>query len=112
MLGYLLVAGTFLTHLRKPIGSMTVKEQRLEGEYRHINSRLIVNSEEIAFYQGNNREKLTLLTSFQKLVMIFVKLFFTLNFYQKFDYNLENLLRAGHTYEKVPRIQSSHRSSG
>lgn len=68
MLGYLLVAGTFLTHLRKPIGSMTVKEQRLEGEYRHINSRLIVNSEEVAFYQGNNREKLTLLTSFQKLI--------------------------------------------
>ncbi|XP_046419579.1 ATP-binding cassette sub-family D member 3 [Neodiprion fabricii] len=68
MLGYLLGAGTFLTHLRRPIGSLTVTEQRLEGEYRHINSRLIVNSEEIAFYQGNNREKLTLLTSFQKLI--------------------------------------------
>ncbi|XP_020708602.2 ATP-binding cassette sub-family D member 3 [Athalia rosae] len=68
MLSYMFVAGTFLTHIRKPIGAMTVQEQRLEGEYRHINSRLIVNSEEVAFYQGNNREKLTLLTSFQKLV--------------------------------------------
>lgn len=68
MLGYLLVAGSFLTHLRKPIASMTVKEQRLEGEFRHINSRLITNSEEIAFYRGNNREKLTLFASFQKLV--------------------------------------------
>ncbi|CAK9818377.1 ATP-binding cassette sub-family D member 3 [Anthophora quadrimaculata] len=68
MLSYLIFAGTTLTHLRKPIGQMTVKEQRLEGEYRHINSRLITNSEEIAFYQGNNREKLTLLASFQKLV--------------------------------------------
>ncbi|XP_058790520.1 ATP-binding cassette sub-family D member 3 [Phymastichus coffea] len=68
MLTYLLVAGTFLTHLRKPIGTLTVKEQRLEGEYRHINSRLITNSEEIAFYQGNTREKLTLLASFHKLV--------------------------------------------
>ncbi|KAG7197133.1 hypothetical protein KM043_007220 [Ampulex compressa] len=68
MLSYLILAGGFLTHLRKPIGQMTVKEQRLEGEYRHINSRLITNSEEIAFYQGNNREKLTLLTSFHKLV--------------------------------------------
>lgn len=67
----MVIAGTFLTHLRKPIGTMTVKEQRLEGEYRHINSRLIVNSEEIAFYGGNNREKLTLLTSFHKLVSIF-----------------------------------------
>ncbi|XP_018343063.1 PREDICTED: LOW QUALITY PROTEIN: ATP-binding cassette sub-family D member 3 [Trachymyrmex septentrionalis] len=68
ILSYLVIAGTCLTHLRKPIGTMTVKEQRLEGEYRHINSRLIVNSEEIAFYGGNNREKLTLLTSFHKLV--------------------------------------------
>lgn len=68
ILGYLVIAGTFLTHLRKPVGAMTVKEQRLEGEYRHINSRLITNSEEIAFYGGNNREKLTLLTSFYKLV--------------------------------------------
>lgn len=68
ILAYLVIAGTFLTHLRKPVGAMTVKEQRLEGEYRHINSRLITNSEEIAFYGGNNREKLTLLTSFHKLV--------------------------------------------
>jgi len=52
---------------------MTVKEQRLEGEYRHINSRLIVNSEEIAFYGGNNREKLTVLTSFYKLVSLFTQ---------------------------------------
>nr|XP_031846385.1 ATP-binding cassette sub-family D member 3 [Nomia melanderi] len=68
MLSYLLFAGMVVTHLRKPVGSMTVKEQRLEGEYRHINSRLITNSEEIAFYQGNNRERLTLLASFYKLV--------------------------------------------
>jgi ATP-binding cassette, subfamily D (ALD), member 3 len=32
---------------------MTVEEQRLEGDYRFVNSRLIVNSEEIAFYQAN-----------------------------------------------------------
>lgn len=73
ILSYLVVAGTFLTYLRKPVGTMTVKEQRLEGEYRHINSRLIVNSEEIAFYGGNNREKLTLLTSFYKLVSLFTQ---------------------------------------
>ncbi|XP_033212490.1 ATP-binding cassette sub-family D member 3 [Belonocnema kinseyi] len=68
MLSYLVVAGGLLTNLRKPIAQLTVKEQRLEGEYRHINSRLITNSEEIAFYQGNGREKLTLLASFHKLV--------------------------------------------
>lgn len=42
-------------------------EQKLEGEYRYVNSRLITNSEEIAFYQGNLREKLTLFSSFNKL---------------------------------------------
>ncbi|XP_023244980.1 ATP-binding cassette sub-family D member 3 isoform X2 [Copidosoma floridanum] len=68
MLSYLVIAGSVLTHLRKPIGTFTVKEQKLEGEYRHIHSRMITNSEEIAFYQGNTREKLTLFASFHKLI--------------------------------------------
>ncbi|XP_014258322.1 ATP-binding cassette sub-family D member 3 [Cimex lectularius] len=68
MLGYFLFGGTLLTYLRRPAGRMTVQEQKLEGEYRYINSRLITHSEEIAFYGGNNREKLTVLASFQKLI--------------------------------------------
>nr|QER78497.1 ATP-binding cassette transporter [Diaphorina citri] len=67
MLGYLVVSGVILTHLRRPAGRMTVTEQKLEGEFRYINSRLISNSEEIAFYQGNQREKLTVLAAFNKL---------------------------------------------
>lgn len=47
---------------------MTVVEQQLEGEYRFVNSRLIVNSEEIAFYQGGKREKHIITHSFEKLV--------------------------------------------
>ncbi|KAG8436756.1 hypothetical protein GDO86_007733 [Hymenochirus boettgeri] len=68
MMAYLLVSGLFLTRLRRPIGKMTVTEQRYEGEYRYVNSRLITNSEEIAFYNGNKREKLTIYSSFHKLV--------------------------------------------
>ncbi|KDR21095.1 ATP-binding cassette sub-family D member 3 [Zootermopsis nevadensis] len=64
---YLMIAGWFLTYLRRPIARMTVTEQKLEGEFRYINSRLITNSEEVAFYHGNQREKLTLLASFEKL---------------------------------------------
>jgi ATP-binding cassette, subfamily D (ALD), member 3 len=47
---------------------MTVTEQRYEGEFRHINSRLITNCEEVAFYQGHKREELNINESFNKLV--------------------------------------------
>ncbi|XP_045764175.1 ATP-binding cassette sub-family D member 3 [Maniola jurtina] len=67
MMAYLFFSGIFLTYLRKPTARMTVQEQKLEGEFRYVNSRLITNSEEIAFYQGNHREQLTILASFYKL---------------------------------------------
>ncbi|XP_049866365.1 ATP-binding cassette sub-family D member 3 [Pectinophora gossypiella] len=67
MMAYLLLSGMFLTYLRRPTARLTVQEQKLEGEFRYVNSRLITNSEEIAFYQGNHREQLTLLASFYKL---------------------------------------------
>lgn len=68
MLTYLFLSGFLLTRLRRPMGRLTVTEQKLEGEFRHINSRLITYSEEVAFYNGNNREKNTLLTSYNKLL--------------------------------------------
>ncbi|KAM4534475.1 ATP-binding cassette sub-family D member 3a isoform 1-T1 [Odontesthes bonariensis] len=68
MMAYLIISGLFLTRLRRPIGKMTVTEQRYEGEYRYVNSRLITNSEEIAFYNGNTREKQTIHATFKKLV--------------------------------------------
>uniref|UniRef100_A0A667HC36 ATP binding cassette subfamily D member 3 n=1 Tax=Lynx canadensis TaxID=61383 RepID=A0A667HC36_LYNCA len=68
MMAYLVVSGLFLTRLRRPIGKMTVTEQKYEGEYRYVNSRLITNSEEIAFYNGNKREKQTIHSVFRKLV--------------------------------------------
>uniref|UniRef100_A0A4W6EUL8 ATP-binding cassette, sub-family D (ALD), member 3a n=1 Tax=Lates calcarifer TaxID=8187 RepID=A0A4W6EUL8_LATCA len=70
MMAYLLISGLFLTRLRRPIGKMTVTEQRYEGEYRYVNSRLITNSEEIAFYNGNMREKQTIHATFKKLLFI------------------------------------------
>ncbi|XP_066994225.2 ATP-binding cassette sub-family D member 3 isoform X2 [Anabrus simplex] len=64
---YMIISGYILTYLRRPTGRMTVVEQKLEGEFRYINSRLITNAEEVAFYQGNQREKLTLLAAFERL---------------------------------------------
>ncbi|XP_067218560.1 ATP-binding cassette sub-family D member 3b isoform X2 [Chanodichthys erythropterus] len=68
LLSYLVLSGLLLTRLRRPIGKMTITEQKYEGEYRYVNSRLITNSEEIAFYNGSRREKQTIITTFQKLV--------------------------------------------
>uniref|UniRef100_A0A1Y1M2Q2 ABC transporter domain-containing protein n=1 Tax=Photinus pyralis TaxID=7054 RepID=A0A1Y1M2Q2_PHOPY len=68
MCGYLIFAGVFLTYLRKPVSYFTSNEQKLEGEFRHVNARIITYSEEIAFYHGNEKEKLTVLTSFNKLM--------------------------------------------
>ncbi|RUS76888.1 hypothetical protein EGW08_015357 [Elysia chlorotica] len=68
MLLYLAASGLILTRLRRPVGRMTVTEQKLEGEYRYVNSRLITNSEEIAFYQGNIREKFIITGTFNKLI--------------------------------------------
>ena len=68
MILYLLISGTVLTYLRKPISRLTVTEQKLEGEFRFVNSRLITNAEEIAFYQGNKREKMNVDSAFNRLV--------------------------------------------
>eukprot|EP01097_Dermamoeba_algensis_P006322 TRINITY_DN3955_c0_g1_i1.p1 TRINITY_DN3955_c0_g1~~TRINITY_DN3955_c0_g1_i1.p1 ORF type:complete len:688 (+),score=132.04 TRINITY_DN3955_c0_g1_i1:38-2065(+) len=68
MLAYLLVSGLILTELRRPMGRHTVHEQKLEGDYRHVLSRLITNSEEIAFYQGNQKEKSVIADTFHTLV--------------------------------------------
>ncbi|XP_015930768.1 ATP-binding cassette sub-family D member 3 [Parasteatoda tepidariorum] len=68
MIAYLILAGLVLTRLRRPIGKMTMTEQKLEGELRYVNSRIITNSEEIAFYQGHGKEKVTMLHSFQRLI--------------------------------------------
>ena len=47
---------------------MTAHEQHLEGQLRFVNSRIITNSEEISFYQGNVREKVTIYSTLDQLV--------------------------------------------
>lgn len=46
--------------LTPPFGKYVAEEARLEGEYRFSHSRLIENSEEIAFLRGQEAEKMTL----------------------------------------------------
>jgi ATP-binding cassette subfamily D (ALD) protein 3 len=68
MLAYLFISGFLLTLLRKPVAGMTILEQRNEGEFRHMNARLIQNCEEVAFYQGHRREEINIMHSFTRLV--------------------------------------------
>ncbi|CAF3487859.1 unnamed protein product [Rotaria sp. Silwood1] len=65
---YLVCSGLVLTRLRRPIGHMTVAEQQFEGEFRYVNSRLITNCEEIAFYNGSRREKMIIRDGFERLI--------------------------------------------
>ena len=68
MLLYLVISGVYLTWLRRPVGRFTVNEQRLEGDFRFVNSRLIQNSEEIAFYQGARKEAGVIESVFKRLM--------------------------------------------
>ena len=70
MIMYLLISGSIMTFIRAPAGQLTVAEQQLEGEFRYINSRLITNSEEIAFYRGNKKEEEVLNNSFHQLITL------------------------------------------
>ncbi|XP_053203647.1 ATP-binding cassette sub-family D member 3-like [Panonychus citri] len=67
MITYLLVSGTILTSVRRPLTRLTIKETQLEGQLRYVHSRLIANCEEVAFYQGNSRERLTLMGALGRL---------------------------------------------
>ncbi|XP_054165377.1 ATP-binding cassette sub-family D member 3-like [Oppia nitens] len=67
MIGYLIIAGTILTNSRRPMTKMTVTETQLEGELRYVHNKIIANCEEIAFYQGNVRERVTLINALTRL---------------------------------------------
>ncbi|PKI83510.1 ATP-binding cassette long-chain fatty acid transporter pxa2 [Malassezia vespertilionis] len=50
-------SSTMLRLLTPPFGQYAATEQQLEGEYRFSHARLIENSEEVAFYRGQQLEK-------------------------------------------------------
>lgn len=38
-------------------GQLTATESELEGKFRSVHQRLITNAEEVAFYDGSNKER-------------------------------------------------------
>lgn len=67
MMGWLAIVGTILTQARRPLSNYIIKETQSEGQLRFVHSRLIQNSEEVAFFKGNNKEKHTLMVALDNL---------------------------------------------
>src|ERR1700722_7238369 len=68
MLGYFAASGMVLRAISPPFGKYIAWEQKLEGEFRYSHSRVIAHSEEIAFYQGAERELGVVNGAFEKIM--------------------------------------------
>jgi ATP-binding cassette, subfamily D (ALD), peroxisomal long-chain fatty acid import protein len=58
---------TLLRKLSPPFGKLKAVEGRREGEFRGLHSRLIANAEEIAFYGGDQMERIFLDKGYREL---------------------------------------------
>lgn len=67
MIGWLAIVGSILTQARRPLSAYIIKETQSEGQLRFVHSRLIQNSEEVAFFKGNIKEKYTLMNALDNL---------------------------------------------
>ncbi|KAL2912361.1 ATP-binding cassette long-chain fatty acid transporter pxa2 [Polyrhizophydium stewartii] len=62
------VSAALLRALTPQFGTMVAEEQRLEGEFRFIHSRVIENAEEIALFSGDRAEHQLLDKSYNRLL--------------------------------------------
>lgn len=67
MIGWLAFVGAILMKARQPLSGYIVRETQTEGQLRYIHSRLIQNSEEVAFYRGQEKERKTLIGALDKM---------------------------------------------
>jgi len=57
MYSYFFISGVLKKFVMPPLGRLTAIESELEGSYRTAHQRLISNAEEIAFYDGSEKER-------------------------------------------------------
>jgi ATP-binding cassette subfamily D (ALD) protein 3 len=68
IIAWYFVSGVIIKFISPPFGVLTAKEQKLEGVYRNIQSRLVSHSEEVAFYHGSDWEFARIVQSFRALI--------------------------------------------
>lgn len=66
--GWYIISGIIIRIVSPPFGELTAIEQKLEGEYRSKHSDLLNHSEEIAFYNGSDWEKIRINEKFNDLI--------------------------------------------
>ena len=67
-LGAVWLSARVLRAASPPFGAMVKEQAELEGQYRHVHSRLIANAEEVAFYGGHDVERASLWEHYVALV--------------------------------------------
>eukprot|EP01103_Thecamoeba_quadrilineata_P011048 TRINITY_DN2555_c0_g1_i1.p1 TRINITY_DN2555_c0_g1~~TRINITY_DN2555_c0_g1_i1.p1 ORF type:complete len:687 (-),score=137.29 TRINITY_DN2555_c0_g1_i1:23-2083(-) len=67
MYSYFLISGIIKRAIMPSFGRLVARQSQLEGIYRTAHQQLIVNSEEIAFYDGSRREKTIINRSLKNL---------------------------------------------
>jgi len=71
--------------MQPPFGKLAAQQAQHEGDLRFVQSRLITNSEEIAFYRGHKIERATLYASYMGLVKHMNFIFRTRIFYNMLE---------------------------
>lgn len=97
--GAVWVSGKILKFFQPPFGKLVAEQASLEGNLRFVFSRLIQNSEEVAFYRGHTIEESILSQSYDALAkhmahICDVKIFYTMleGFLLKYGWSTAGML--------------------
>ena len=60
-------SGFVIKKISPSFGKLTAVEQQLEGEYRAVHTKLLSHSEEVAFYNGADWERINIHKGFNRL---------------------------------------------
>ncbi|ODN05560.1 ATP-binding cassette sub-family D member 2 [Orchesella cincta] len=89
------LTGEILKGISPKFGAMVAEEADLKAKLRHCHSRIVTNSEEIAFYGGDKVEKRALEEAFRKEIRQSKKIYFAKLWYVFFEQYLMKYVWSG-----------------